>query len=74
MDRHEFLDMANRFKFIDRPELVASGVLAEKDSLNWMNYSIDPLRFLSRLDDDRAEKLWNLVGRNGRPPQEEDGS
>lgn len=55
MTLHEFLNVARKLNFIDRAD-VPFLTLGE-----WGQLSEDPIRFLSRVDDETAQRIWERV-------------
>jgi hypothetical protein len=61
MTQAEFENALRILSSIDRHELVAAGVIAEKDGGAWASFRADPYRWRLRADDDAAGRLWRLI-------------
>ena len=46
---------------LERVELVRAGLMRQGDHEAWSVFRRDPLRWLIRADDQKAEILWRLV-------------
>lgn len=46
---------------IDMSELVAAGVIAGGDKTSWEKFRDNPYRWMLRVDDDTAQRLWLLI-------------
>lgn len=55
MTLHEFLNVARKLGFIDRYD-VPCLTLGE-----WGQLSEDPIRFLSQVDDETAQRIWKKI-------------
>lgn len=52
---------------IDRDELVAAGVIRHGDHNAWGEFRRDPFRWFIRANDERADKLWELMKKRMKP-------
>lgn len=57
-----FLNACRILLNIDKHELVEAGIMHGNEGGNdWSRFNRDPLMFIIRLDDDKIERLWQLI-------------
>jgi hypothetical protein len=67
MTRHDFRNAICILHDLDMHDLVAAGVIAERDGPAWQKFSSNPERFFLRCNDDQATALWTLIERRMQP-------